>query len=426
MSDVYWHLGGRAAISGIQRVLLCIAFHRRVSSEHEVLLGTFDPVHRQYVEFPLPDEQMSLERLRKHFDCRRVSRFPMKSKFASKPLRRFYYRLRTVINYFWQTRVRALILKLNPKTRPVSIQFREGDVFLMLGAGWDPNHREMWSHLKPEIERHNVEPIVLIHDLIPVVRPDDFRQSNHVEVFRYWLESICPLVGRFLVYSENTKRDLVDYLRKTGYDQDRIEIFRLAHELPATSERDTICEEVRKLAQAEYVLMVGPIEGRKNGNALVLAWSKLRDDLGLDHLPLLVIAGGGKPEQITVPVDDRLRRKIHFVYRPNDAEMAHLYQKSRFTVFPSKYEGWGLPIGESMWYGKFCVTSNISSIPEVAGDLVDYFDPNDPEDMAKTLQRPIGDPEYLAVREARIRNFELTTWAECARDLFGAVDRLLL
>jgi hypothetical protein len=144
MSDVYWHLGGRAAISGIQRVLLCIAFHRRVSSEHEVLLGTFDPVHRQYVEFPLPDEQMSLERLRKHFDCRRVSRFPMKSKFASKPLRRFYYRLRTVINYFWQTRVRALILKLNPKTRPVSIQFREGDVFLMLGAA-SPRPLAFWK-----------------------------------------------------------------------------------------------------------------------------------------------------------------------------------------------------------------------------------------------------------------------------------------
>ena len=72
---------------------------------------------------------------------------------------------------------------------------------------------------------------------------------------------------------------------------------------------------------------------------------------------------------------------------PSDAELAFLYRNCRFTVFPSLYEGWGLPIGESLWFGKLCIASKTSSMPEVGGDLVDYVDPKDADSLQQAILR---------------------------------------
>jgi glycosyltransferase involved in cell wall biosynthesis len=107
----------------------------------------------------------------------------------------------------------------------------------------------------------------------------------------------------------------------------------------------------------------------------------------------------------------------------SDAELRQVYRSSLFTVFPSLCEGWGLPIAESLVHGKFCVASDRTSIPEVGGDLVDYFDPSNETDALAKIERLLLEPAYLMAREARLRaEYRPRSWADCVHALIGKLD----
>jgi glycosyltransferase involved in cell wall biosynthesis len=147
---------------------------------------------------------------------------------------------------------------------------------------------------------------------------------------------------------------------------------------------------------------------------------------GAEAIPVLVFAG-----QIGWLVDDLLSELAasnyldgKIVQMPGlmDAELRQAYRACMFTVFPSLCEGWGLPIAESLMQGKFCVASNRTSIPEVGGDLIDYFDPSSEDDALAKIERALLDPDYLAAREARLRaEYRPRTWADCVS---GLVEKL--
>ena len=108
----------------------------------------------------------------------------------------------------------------------------------------------------------------------------------------------------------------------------------------------------------------------------------------------------------------------------SEADLRQAYRSCLFTVFPSLCEGWGLPVAESLVQGKFCVASNCTSIPEVGGDLIDYFDPTDDDDALAKIERVMRDPAYLAAREARLRaEYRPRTWADCVSALVGKLDQ---
>jgi hypothetical protein len=91
-----------------------------------------------------------------------------------------------------------------------------------------------------------------------------------------------------------------------------------------------------------------------------------------------------------------------------------------FTVFPSYYEGWGLPIGESLWFKKFVVCSSSSSMPEVGGTMVDYVDPHCIISMKTKIKNAILDEEYLKRRTEEIQPAMLRSWDRVATDLMDA------
>jgi glycosyltransferase involved in cell wall biosynthesis len=105
-----------------------------------------------------------------------------------------------------------------------------------------------------------------------------------------------------------------------------------------------------------------------------------------------------------------------------DAELAALYRGCRFTLFPSLYEGWGLPVAESLCFGKPCLAANASSVPEIGGSLVDYFDPLDLHDALRVIEAALADPAMLADREDAIRaNFRPTPWTDTAAQLLAGL-----
>jgi glycosyltransferase involved in cell wall biosynthesis len=262
----------------------------------------------------------------------------------------------------------------------------------------------------------------LIHDVIPVKLPE-LAKPGHEAEFRRFLDRVPDYVSGFLCVSDQTEADLREVLPAAGKSIPT-RVTPLAHEFAGDAADDAaVGPAVRAIAEAPFVLCVGTIEVRKNAYALVQAWDRLRSELGAG-LPRLVLAGqrGWRTEDLfeLLARTGNLGGMVIVAETPTDAELAFLYRHCLFTVFPSLYEGWGLPIGESLWFGKFCIASKTSSMPQVGGDLADYVDPHDPDDLYQAVAKAIRQPDHVRARERRIRDTARRSWAETAQDIHSA------
>jgi glycosyltransferase involved in cell wall biosynthesis len=116
--------------------------------------------------------------------------------------------------------------------------------------------------------------------------------------------------------------------------------------------------------------------------------------------------------------------KIRLVQDPTDAELRALYSGCLFTLFPSLYEGWGLPVTESLAFGKPCIASNRTSLPEAGGRLARYFDPDDLHDAYRVIRAAIEDRHGLAAWEQRVvREFRPVSWEETAEAIMRRFDQ---
>jgi len=101
----------------------------------------------------------------------------------------------------------------------------------------------------------------------------------------------------------------------------------------------------------------------------------------------------------------------------NDMELEALYKNCLFVAMVSRYEGWGLPVGEALSYGKTAVVSNTSSLPEVGRDLVEYCDPASIESIANSVKKLVYQPDYRKSLENKIKHTQLRNWEDVANDL---------
>ena len=176
------------------------------------------------------------------------------------------------------------------------------------------------------------------------------------------------------------------------------------------------------------MLYVSTIEIRKNHQLLVNVWRRLVKQYGADFVPTLIFVGkvGWLIDDLLADLEasNYLDGKIMLVSDLSDAELRECYRTCLFTVFPSLCEGWGLPIAESLAQGRFCVASNRTSIPEVGGDLIDYFDPTNEDDAFAKIERLLLDLVYLTEREAQLRTkYRPRTLTDCVHALVAALDQ---
>ncbi|MGK9170944.1 glycosyltransferase family 4 protein [Inquilinus limosus] len=263
----------------------------------------------------------------------------------------------------------------------------------------------------------------LIHDVIPVKLPA-LAKPGHEPEFRRFLGRAPEYVSSFLCVSDQTEADLREVMPAAG-TKIPTRVVPLAHEFAGDPADDAaVGPAVRALAESPFVLCVGTIEVRKNAYALVRVWDRLRSELG-ERMPRLVLAGqrGWRTEDLfdLLARTANLGGTVAVAETPTDAELAFLYRHCLFTVFPSLYEGWGLPIGESLWFGKLCIASKTSSMPQVGGELAEYVDPKDDDSLQRTVLQTFREPNYVSVKEHRIRQAELRLWSDVARDIYGAV-----
>ena len=163
------------------------------------------------------------------------------------------------------------------------------------------------------------------------------------------------------------------------------------------------------------------------GHGVVLsAWRRLGLRFGAGGLPQLVLAGGDG--RLCGELRERLSRGLPDVTMcldPSPAEMASLMAGCLFSILPAPVEGWGLPVTESLALGRPVFAANSGGLPEAGQRLARYFDPLDPDDLARNVERALRDPGDLTRWQAEIvRLHQKRGWTEAALELLGLLATL--
>lgn len=436
-TDIILHCHDQSRVSGIQRVALNVIRGMAERYGCERIRCVFDDGSGQIVEcspsFLLHEDEFDGESIMFRLGLLKGWQiFPSKLRIRAHlhsyaNTRRKLKKLQIQIYaLFFPARLRRLGLKTVGERfkgihRVATREFlglKSADCLVLPGGNWT------WSTIHELMCGHALrggDVVQMIYDLVPIKTPE-YCEAHLVKNYSRWLDKIvlCPI--RYLCISENTARDLRVFLTERGKNSLCVAI-RLAHEfigVARNARQEAPSDRVQSISHHPYILCVGTIEIRKNGAMLLRAWQRLRTELG-DRLPVLIFAGrrGWKTGEFDAVLNEHptLQQSVLIVDSPSDIELAHLYGNCLFTVFPSLYEGWGLPVGESAWFGKYCVASNSSSIPEVCGDLMDYIDPSNENDLVNKLRQAINDTDYVRSRERRIVASPLRRWDEVTTEI---------
>ena len=293
-----------------------------------------------------------------------------------------------------------------------------GDWLLSFGASWNrSDYGERVDHLRANCP---IRLALLVYDLIPLRRPE-WCHHTLVRDFDRWLREVLPRAEALFAISRATKADLSAFLRDAGIaPRHPIGLLPVGGGFSDARRRSTSMTQVPE----PFVMFVSTIEPRKNHQLLVQVWRWLLEQRPARDVPTLVFAGriGWMVEDLIEQLANThyLGGKVMIVQDLSDELLRNLYDRCLFTVFPSQFEGWGLPITESFAHGKPCLASNTTSVPEAGGKLARYFDPDDFSGTCAAFTNILGDPEgLLAWADTVRRDFVPVPWSNSVRSVLS-------
>jgi glycosyltransferase involved in cell wall biosynthesis len=262
-------------------------------------------------------------------------------------------------------------------------------------------------------ENMKIRHLMVVHDLIPKLFPHYLGNSRKK---LYWnlTEKGIVEADRIISVSKRTEKDLVQHL---GIDPARITTSYI--DVDEIYKKEVSLESGRKVLERYglkqgFIYHGGGLEVRKNAESVLRAYKKLRNQNKKLHfvheVPQLVISGKLMPELAPMVTDvERIARELNISqyvkclgFVPQN-ELPALYANASMFVFPSHYEGFGLPVLEAMNQGTPVITSKTSSLPEVGGDSVLYCDPGNVDDIAMVMRTVLTDKYVRGTLEKRGR-----------------------
>ena len=309
---------------------------------------------------------------------------------------------------------------------PFEAVARPGDVVLVTGAIW--YHPGYAGVLRANCATRGIRFALLVYDLIPIRRPE-WCDPGHVRLFREWFDTALGIADQLLSISRASADDIERYAAEQGRALPApVRILPLGTGFASDREAAETRSPARPLPPAgSYALIVSTLEVRKNHILLFRVWRRLLDDLPREQVPTLVFAG--RVGWMVADLIQQLRNcdfldgKIMLLGEPTDAELEQLYVGCQFTLFPSFHEGWGLPVTESLSFGRPCIVSNTTSLPEAGGTLARYFDPDSVTDAYAVIRDALSDPAALAAwRQRVVDEFRAISWRETASVVLEALQ----
>lgn len=267
----------------------------------------------------------------------------------------------------------------------------------------------------PAPSRYRV--VTTFHDLFALVIPQ-YSPAGSNRLRAQWYARAIARSDKIISVSQATKNDLMKYYNVAD---DKVRVVHLA---PGENFRPVTDKATRKTCREKYdlsrpyILALGGPHPRKNLKGLIRAYALVKDRLRCDHR--LVFFGGTANladlyrEEIE---QNRLSRDVRFIYPVPDEDLPVIYSMADALVYPSLYEGFGIPVVEAMTCGTPVITSNIASMPEVAGGAALLVDPTQIEDIADKISSVIESHDFrLRLSRQGLERARDFSWDKHARE----------
>lgn len=277
------------------------------------------------------------------------------------------------------------------------------------------------------IHKSGVKSIVTMHDLIFERNPEQYNPID-VQTYRKKAKYACQYADKVIAISEQTKQDLITYYN-TPADKIAVAYQSCDESFGVQHSQADIAQMLEKYGfPKEYFLYVGSLIERKNLLGILQA---MVQNKGKVDIPLVVVGGGSsyKKKVIDFIAANGLQQQVILV---NDTvkfaynDLPALYQGAKALIYPSFFEGFGIPILEAMWCRTPVITSTGSCFGETAGDAAIYIDPARPETIAAAMEEVMSNAVLVeALKEKGIKQAEKFTRDKCAAEVMKVYQRLI-
>jgi len=297
-----------------------------------------------------------------------------------------------------------------------AINSRLPDLFLKRRKDIDIFHETYYSMI--DNCPASAKRVITVYDMIHEKFPQYFAAGSAEKILQ---EKVCAIhrADHIICISENTKSDLMQIL---SVPEEKISVVHLGCSLKSAS----LAPDIESpLVSGPFLLYVGSRVGYKNFERLIRAYAS--SEYLKTNFKLVCFGGNeftidetSQMQSLNIP-PDRVTQM-----NGNDDLLTRLYESAAVFVYPSLYEGFGIPLLEAMSLGCPVACANAGSIPEVAGDAAEFFSPNDSADICAAITRIAANPGHASelVKKGRARA-ELFSWAKCASETLNVYQKIL-
>lgn len=279
------------------------------------------------------------------------------------------------------------------------------------------------THYAPRMSP--IPTVISIMDLAYIYFPYAFKKNDLYQL-KNWTAYSVRNSKRIVTISQSSKNDIIKEYKTTGE--------KVAVVYPGIKQNVKIKNNELRIMNREelqkkynigkkYILFVGTLQPRKNVVRLIEAFAKMKES----ELELVVIGKKGwlYEDILSAPQKFGVEDRVKFLDFVGDDDLPSFYKHAQLFVLPSLYEGFGLPVLEAMKYGCPVATSNISSLPEAGGDAALYFDPENIDDIAKTITKILEDEK---LRQTMIKKgyeqIKKFSWEKSAKEVLNVLKEV--
>ena len=282
-----------------------------------------------------------------------------------------------------------------------------------------------FTQISPFFFNPRVKKVLTLHDLTPILFPEMHTRDTAFT----WSSTLKLIMNRtdiIIADSVNTKNDCIELL---SIPEDKIRVIHLAadDQFKPLKNIESIKENLKNTYNIDFpfILFVGTLEKRKNVPTLIKAFYKLKKSI-VNHKLVIVGGMGWKYNEIFDLIHEfKLQNDVIFTDYVDEEHLVQLYNAADLFVYPSLYEGFGLPPLEAMACGCPVITTNTSSLPEVVGDAGIMFDPNDVQGLTDAMNKILTTEGLMdELSNKSLKRAKMFSWKKTAQQTWKVYEEI--